>query len=111
MIESTFRDFLEEKLNVSTYLEHEKNMPKEYIMIEKTGGSSSNFISSATIAIQSISSTMAKASKLNEKVKTLLLLETPKSVSSCKLNSDYNFTDTETKQYRYQAVYDITHYE
>ena len=23
------------------------------------------------------------------------------------LNSDYNFTDTSTKKYRYQAVYDI----
>lgn len=111
MIESTIRDFLEEKLNVPTYLEHEKSMPNEYIMIEKTGGGSTNFLSSSTIAIQSISSSMAKASKLNERVKALLLLEVPKSVSSCKLNSDYNFTDTETKQYRYQAVYDIAHYE
>ena len=111
MIEATMRTFLEEQLNVPTYLEHKKTMPSEYIMIEKTGGSSSNFISSATLAIQSISSTMAKASKLNEKVKALLLINVPKSVSSCKLNSDYNFTDTETKQYRYQAVYDVTHYE
>ena len=111
MIEATMRTFLQEQLNVPVYLEHEKSMPKEYIMIEKTGGSSRNFISSSTLAIQSISSTMAKASKLNEKVKALLLLNVPKSVSSCKLNSDYNFTDIETKQYRYQAVYDITHYE
>ena len=111
MIEATMRTFLEEQLNVPTFLEHEKTMPSEYIIIEKTGGSSSNFIFTSTLAIQSISSTMAKASKLNEKVKTLLLMNVPKSVSSCKLNSDYNFTDTETKQYRYQAVYDVTHYE
>mgnify|MGYP003563868377 CR=1 FL=1 len=25
-------------------------------------------------------------------------------------NSDYNFTDTDTKQYRYQAVYDINYF-
>lgn len=111
MIENTMRNFLEEQLKVPTYLEHEKAMPSEYIMIEKTGGSSRDFISNSTLAIQSISSTMAKASKLNEKVKALLLLNVPKSVSSCKLNSDYNFTDIETKQYRYQAVYDVTHYE
>ncbi len=111
MIEATMRDFLEENLNVPTYLEHEKSMPSEYIMIEKTGGSSNNFIFSSTLAIQSISTTMAKASKLNEKIKALLLLNVPKSVSSCKLNSDYNFTDTETKKYRYQAVYDVTYFE
>lgn len=111
MIEATMRDFLEENLNVPTYLEHEKSMPSEYIMIEKTGGSSNNFIFSSTLAIQSISTTMAKASKLNEKIKALLLVNVPKSVSSCKLNSDYNFTDTETKKYRYQAVYDVTYFE
>ena len=31
-------------------------------------------------------------------------------IASVKLNSDYNFTDEETKQYRYQAVFDIKHY-
>jgi len=31
-------------------------------------------------------------------------------IGKVKLNSDYNFTDTVTKQYRYQAVYDISHY-
>ena len=32
-------------------------------------------------------------------------------VISCKLNSDYNYTDKETKRYRYQAVFDIRYYE
>lgn len=32
-------------------------------------------------------------------------------VISCKLNSDYNYTDEETKRYRYQAVFDIRYYE
>lgn len=31
-------------------------------------------------------------------------------ICKCKLNSDYNFTDTSINQYRYQAVYDIVHY-
>ena len=31
-------------------------------------------------------------------------------VASCRLNSDYNFTDTTKKQYRYQAVFDIVYY-
>ena len=31
-------------------------------------------------------------------------------IASVRLNSDYNYTDTTTKQYRYQAVFDIVHY-
>lgn len=31
-------------------------------------------------------------------------------VSGVYLNADYNFTDVETKEYRYQAVFDIFHY-
>ena len=32
------------------------------------------------------------------------------SISRCSLEGDYNYTDTRTKQYRYQAVFDISHY-
>lgn len=31
-------------------------------------------------------------------------------ISRVKLNSDYNFTDTQKKKYRYQAIYEITYY-
>jgi hypothetical protein len=62
-------------------------------------------------AIQSISDSLLGAATLNEAVK--LAMDSAASlaeVCSANLNSDYNFTDTSTKQYRYQAIYDITHY-
>ena len=31
-------------------------------------------------------------------------------VTKVSLNSDYNYTDTTTKHYRYQAVFNVTHY-
>jgi hypothetical protein len=31
-------------------------------------------------------------------------------VTRSALNSDYNFTDTASKGYRYQAVFDVIHY-
>ena len=31
-------------------------------------------------------------------------------ISKCQLNSDYNYTDTTRKKYRYQAVYDKVHF-
>ena len=33
------------------------------------------------------------------------------SIGSAKLNSDYNYTDMETKRYRYQCVYNIVFYD
>ena len=54
---------------------------------------------------------MYEAAALNELVKTAAdSLVTLDEIASAKLNSDYNFTDTTTKRYRYQAVYDIKHY-
>ena len=54
---------------------------------------------------------MFGASSLNEEVKKAVdsLIEL-NEIASVKLNTDYNFTDTTTKKYRYQAVYDIKHY-
>ena len=37
-------------------------------------------------------------------------LVTLNEIVSVELNSDYNYTDTTTKEYRYQGVYNITHY-
>ena len=53
---------------------------------------------------------MYKAAELNEKVKAAMerLIELD-SVSKCELNTDYNFTDTDKKQYRYQAVFDVVY--
>ena len=54
---------------------------------------------------------MYGAAALNEEVKKAVdsLIEL-NEIASVTLNTDYNFTDTTTKQYRYQAVYDIKHY-
>ncbi|MCD8207829.1 MAG: hypothetical protein LUD72_07820, partial [Bacteroidales bacterium] len=79
--------------------------------IEKTGSGRENHINSSTFAVQSYATSMYNAAELNEQVKGLLddLINLPE-VTASRLNSDYNFTDTSSKRYRYQAVYDITHY-
>ena len=53
-----------------------------------------------------------EAAVLNDKVKEAMrdIVKLP-SVSSCELNSDYNFTYTAMKAYRYQAVFVITYYD
>ena len=108
MIEKTIYDYLNSCMDVPVYMEKQDSMPETYVLIEKTGSSVSNYIYSATFAIQSYSTSMYKASKLNEIVKEKMddLIILP-NISKSSLNSDYNFTDTQTKKYRYQAVYDI----
>lgn len=82
-----------------------------YVLIDQTGSRTSNHITTTTVAVQSYGSTLYNALILNEQVKTVMLgfVEEPE-ISSVKLETDYNFTNTATKQYRWQAVYQITHY-
>ena len=60
--------------------------------------------------MQSYAPSLFEAAELNERVKAAMddLILLP-DIFSAKLDSDYNFTDTATKQYRYQAVYNITY--
>lgn len=111
MIEKTVLDYLDDELPVPVYMEVPEYPPKEYIVIEKTSGGVRNHIHYATLAIQSVSESLYLAAGVNEQVKAALEVITDKTeISKCDLNSDYNFTDTTTKKYRYQAVFDLVHY-
>lgn len=111
MIELIVKNYLSTKLEIPIVFEHQQNLPKKFILIQKTSGSRENFLNSSTVAIQSYAESMFETAKLNEKIKNLMYdLTTISEVSKVKLNSDYNFTDTETKRYRYQAIFDIYHY-
>lgn len=112
MIEKTILDYLNENASVPCYMERpEKKPTSPYILIEKTGSRRANLITSSTFAIQSYAGTLYGAAQLNEEAKALMdNLRVLPEVSASKLNSDYNFTNTADKQYRYQAVYVVTHY-
>ena len=111
MIEKIVLDYLESELTVPVYMERPEDPPEQYVLIEKTGSGKRNHICDATLAIQSYAPSLYEAAELNETIKTAM--EAAVSLSDiCRvsLNSDYNFTDAAMKQYRYQAVFDITHY-
>lgn len=111
MIEGIILEHLKKKMPVPVYMEEPEQPLKSYIIVEKTGSAKGNHIYSATIAVQSYAESLFLAADLNEQVKravdTAVELD---EICSVKLNSDYNYTDTGRKKYRYQAVYDITHY-
>lgn len=112
MIETTIRNYLKTKLSpLAVYLDIPADPDEEYVTIEKVGSGRENHINEATIALQSVAGSLYKAASINEDVKEAMdELAVLDDICCSNLNSDYNFTDTKTKKYRYQAVYDIKHY-
>lgn len=111
MIEEIVLSYLKEKLDVPCGLEEPKEGTEAFVVIERTGGGSKEHVSSAVFAVQSYGKTLYEAAELNEKVKQAMLgIAELDRICKIKLNSDYNFTDTETKRYRYQAVFDLVYY-
>ena len=86
--------------------------PAEFYVLQKTGSGENNHILSSTFAIQSYAGTKLRAIQLNEALKDAVedLLRF-NEIIGVELNSDYDFTDTTTRQPRYQAVFVITHYD
>lgn len=113
IIEELLRNFLSEKLAYPVLTEiPDRDIPEQFYLIEKTGGSISNHIERSTITIQSYGSSLYEASVLNEQLKYVMEYNAIEldEVSSINLDGDYNFTDTTTNNYRYQAVFNIVHY-
>lgn len=83
-----------------------------FVVVEKTGGGAENRLRKATVAIQNYADSLALAAALNETVIDRMdgIAALP-GIASCRLNSDYNYTDTAKKRYRYQAVFDIVYYD
>lgn len=110
MIEETVMEHLAAETKLAVYMEVPEKPEEECIILEKTGGSERNYLETATLAVQSYGGSLYRAAEINELVKAAMrTLPEKTNVSRAALNSDYNFTDTKTKRYRYQAVYDIVY--
>lgn len=110
IIEVYLIEYLTNELGVNVYGQEEDAEDDSYVVIEKLGSYVENFTRHATIALKSYGATLLESAKLNERVKNAMddIIKKPE-ISFSKLNSDYNYTDTTTKKYRYQAVYDLVY--
>lgn len=101
-------EHLKKELTCTVAMEVPHPSPDSFVVVEKLGSSNQNMVQHASFAIQSYAKSMYEAAVLNDKVKEAMakLIESP-LISAVDLDSDYNYTDTTTKQYRYQAVYDL----
>lgn len=110
MIAKTLLDYLSSVLDVPVVMEAPEQVT-DYVLIDQTGSSRMNHITTTTLALQSYGATLYEAMLLNKEVEEAMdgFAELGE-VTRVELNTDYNFTNTATKQYRWQAVYQITHY-
>lgn len=112
MIEIDVLNYLNENLtSCRAYLQKQTD-EAPFVLIERTSGGKRNQICTAQFAIQSYGPSMYDAARINEEVKSVMesIVSLP-NISSSKLNSDYNFTDTSKKHYRYQAIFDLVYME
>lgn len=111
MIEEILIRYLAETLGIPVFATEPEYPPESYLKIEKTGSGVRNWIRTATVAVQSYGPSMLAAAELNGRVvRAMLQAPSQDEISRCELNSDYNFTDPETRRFRYQAVFDLTYF-
>lgn len=113
MIEKTVIQYLRKKFPEEIVKgEVPIGMPDRFITVEKTGGQQRGVgLFQSTLAIQSWETSREKAAELSEEVCSAMrnMPDEVSQVTRCR-GADYDFTDTTTKRYRYQAVFTITHY-
>lgn len=111
MIEKIILDYLSEQFEIPCVLEMPEEFTAPLILVEKLGSGKSNKICNASIAVQSYGASLYDAASLNEAVKSAMenaiVLD---DICAVNLDSDYNYTDSNKRRYRYQAVFDIVHY-
>lgn len=110
MIAVKLIDYLESALHINVYMEQPDALTN-YILLDQTGSSIRDHITTTTFAIQSYAPSLLGAMQMNESLKAAMVgFVNDNDVAKVELETDYNFTNTATKQYRWQAVYHITHY-
>lgn len=116
MIEQIVLEYLSEQISVPVLMELPEvpsegspSMPERFLVLEKVGGNEVDHIGDASIAIQSYSlNSLYEAAQLDADMREAMrgIVECPE-ISGIRLASNYNHTDTRTKRYRYQSVFEI----
>ena len=111
MIEKIVLDYLNNALEYPTYTQEQNNGEEYFYLIQKVGSSVDNKIDTSMVAVQSYAPSRYEAAEMSyamiEAMDDIIQLD---EIGKCKKNSDYDYTDTSKKRYRYQALFEIVHY-
>ena len=111
MIEVLMLNHLSRELDIPVYAEVPEDKPERYVVIKKADYHKKDFLRCSMMLARSYGPTLLAAAELSSQVEKAMysIIRDPR-VSGCYCTGNYNFTDEETKQYRYQAVFDIYHF-
>lgn len=118
MIEIFIRDYLAEQLDVPVFMELPEvpsedypEMPERFVVLERVGTGLTDHIWSGSIAVQSHSLiSLFDVIELNDIVTQVMLdIIERDEISKIRIASGYNHTDTRTKRYRWQTVFDFNY--
>ena len=85
--------------------------PDSFVVVERTGGNIENHIKYGMFVTDCYGKTPLDAAELCETVISLMeSLVEHDEVSSVRLNSHYNDTDTALHEFKYGALFEITYY-
>lgn len=109
MIEKETIQYLSSNLVAPVYMgEKPINKPTEYIVVKTMDVGCSDCINAITFSIMSYSTSLLKASELNEEVKEAMFgIIGTYDISSCKLGGGSQEIDTETKEYAYESIFNL----
>lgn len=111
MIEPVILNYVSAALDVPVEMEIPAEPSARYVVLKRSGRGRENGLESSNLIADSYAESLLEAAALNERVKAVLdTLDTLDEISSTELATDYPLTDTSNKKYRYQAVYEISHY-
>lgn len=112
MIEKILLDYLSDILPVPCYVSMPEKPSGSFCVLEKTGSGPDDGLDHATIVVQSYGTSVLEAAGLNlQVIAAMKNAATLPEISSCDLNTDYNFPDTTRRLPRYQAVFDLVYYD
>lgn len=97
-------------IGLAVYAETPVDPPENYVLIQRSNGSMANYLRDFSIYTETVSrKDKLMAARLHETViEAMLRMPDIENIFRCNLNSDYDATRAEKKDYRYQALWQIT---
>ncbi len=92
------------------YAETPVNPPDNYVLIRRTGGGISNYVRDYRVYTETISKNdkLTAATNHDAVIEAMQRMPDTENVFRCRLNSDYDSTRSDKKDYRFQALWLIT---
>lgn len=111
MIEAIIIAYLNANLTVPVSGEIPEDKTNRYVVVQKRGGERENHIYTSLFQFDVYAESLETAATLCKEVIAVIDEMTElDEVCNCEYGGDFNATNIASKQYCYQAMYNITHY-